>query len=543
MQPPNVAVCTKNRTNGQHQAAERHCLYEKSYKLAVCDRRTSQFIRKIVQTGCMRPPNISVCTKNRTSWLYATAERRSLYEKPYKLAVCNRRTSLFIRKIVQAGCMQPPNVAVCTKNRTNGQHQAAERHCLYEKSYKLAVCDRRTSQFVRKTVQAGCMRPQNISVCTKNRTSWLYATAERRYLYEKSYKLAVCNRRTSQFVRKIVQTGCMQPQNVAVCTKNRTNQSIAPPPQANYYLHHASRPNDGLIREDVGLNRLETINFQNNPFMGSFFTEAELFYKGYFHTHGGIELLMVHEGKGSVTIPQHVYKMESGALFLFQPYQLHHVRAVNTEHDPYVRSVLQFDPVALAPYIKPYKQLEQILTYIWKGKLPQQAFFDLPKRYPLEQDLRFFQQNYANDKERRLEHYALLILRILQYLQQEIAAWPISIEPSAVQSTSALPHTEAILSWIEQHYAEPFELERLADELHLSKYHVSHLFKEVTGHTVTEYLLALRSKEACQLLVNSTLPVAEIGARVGWPIPSHFIQQFKRWVGCTPLQYRKRNQF
>ncbi|MFD2116658.1 helix-turn-helix domain-containing protein [Paenibacillus yanchengensis] len=288
------------------------------------------------------------------------------------------------------------------------------------------------------------------------------------------------------------------------------------------------------------MSRLETINFQHNPFLGSFFRSAEHNYKGFFHAHAGMEILMIHEGTGSVTIPHHVYRLEGGSLFLFQPFQLHHVRATQLDTVPYVRSVLQFDPIALQPFIKPYKQLEQLFSYVWKGKMPQQAFANLTKRFPIEQDFALFHQNYASQIEKRQEHYALLVIRILQYLQQDLAERAVSIEATVPH---ALSHTEAILHWIEQNYMEPFELEKLANELHLSKYYISHLFREETGHTVTEYLLALRSKEACQLLLHSSLSVAEVGTRVGWPIPSHFIQQFKRWVGCTPLQYRKRHAF
>ncbi|MFD0717708.1 helix-turn-helix domain-containing protein [Paenibacillus sp. GCM10027626] len=288
------------------------------------------------------------------------------------------------------------------------------------------------------------------------------------------------------------------------------------------------------------MSRLVTIDFQEQPFSCNLFTKAEQGYKGYFHSHGGIELLIVHEGQGSVTIPQHVYRIEPGTVFVFQPYQLHHVRAADTERHPYIRSVFQFDPAALMPFIKPYKQLEKILNFLWKGQLRQQAFPLMEKRYPIVENLRYFHAHRSSDKEKEQEGQAFLLTALLQFLQQEISILQMPVDAAMARS---MTHTEAILRWIEQHYMEPFELERLATELHLSKYHISHLFKEETGHSVTEYLLALRSKEACRLLTNSPLSVAEIGARVGWPIASHFIQQFKRWVGCTPLQYRKRNRF
>ncbi|WP_373430115.1 AraC family transcriptional regulator [Paenibacillus sp. GD4] len=42
---------------------------------------------------------------------------------------------------------------------------------------------------------------------------------------------------------------------------------------------------------------------------------------------------------------------------------------------------------------------------------------------------------------------------------------------------------------LEEHYTEPFDLSSLARELHLSKHHVSHLFRSETGGSITEYVI------------------------------------------------------
>ena len=158
-------------------------------------------------------------------------------------------------------------------------------------------------------------------------------------------------------------------------------------------------------------------------------------------------------------------------------------------------------------------------------------------RHPIESALSYTEASSSRNPKNNLELQTGLLLQMLQYLLIESQSLSIPIESLGSRS---MTHIETILQWVEFHYAEPFELDRIANELHLSKYHVSHLFKEETGRTVTEYLMARRIKEACRILTDSSLPVAEIGVRVGWPIPSHFSQQFKHWVGCTPLQYRKR---
>ncbi|QNK59311.1 AraC family transcriptional regulator [Paenibacillus sp. PAMC21692] len=286
------------------------------------------------------------------------------------------------------------------------------------------------------------------------------------------------------------------------------------------------------------MKRLETIDFQANPFQGRFLAEAEPDYKGFFHSHPGIEILMIHEGRGTVTLPKHVYSIQPGAVFIFQPHQLHHVRAIHTQEHPYVRSLLEFDPVAIYPYLKPYNHLGRMLTYVWKGDLKEQAFPEMLARYPIEPNIRFYKEHMGSNISLKPERYASLVTQLLHYLQLEISQRSITMN---LRTQTGVSHTEAILRWIEEHYTETFDLGQLADELHLSKYHISHLFKADTGRTVTEYIMALRSKEACRLLIDSPLSVAEVGVRVGWPIASHFTGQFKRWVGCTPSQYRKRH--
>jgi AraC-like DNA-binding protein len=100
-------------------------------------------------------------------------------------------------------------------------------------------------------------------------------------------------------------------------------------------------------------------------------------------------------------------------------------------------------------------------------------------------------------------------------------------------------YSEAAMRWVEEHYAEEFRLERLADELHLSRYYLSRLFRQETGSAITDYVTARRMKQACMLLETTELSVDQIGFRVGIPNVSYFIQLFKRVVGTTPLKYRR----
>lgn len=286
------------------------------------------------------------------------------------------------------------------------------------------------------------------------------------------------------------------------------------------------------------MNRLMFVDFQDGPINTKLHQEAEPGYKGYFHYHQGIELLYVHEGEGSVILDQTVYTIEPGTLFLFRPYQLHYVKAI-TESSSYVRSIFHFEPNAVASGLHAFGSLAAGLRRLWKERLTTQVFRGFASRHPVEPLLLYYEKLLAQaTPEGKHPLRAALLTQMLVFLESE-GAYPQVKAPSASRSAS---HTEAILEWIEQHYHEPFNLERLASDLHLSKFHVSRLFREETGQTVTDYLLARRIQQACLLLASNDLPVETIGARVGWPIPSHFSSQFRKWAGCTPTQYRSKRR-
>ena len=58
--------------------------------------------------------------------------------------------------------------------------------------------------------------------------------------------------------------------------------------------------------------------------------------------------------------------------------------------------------------------------------------------------------------------------------------------------------------------------------------------------TPLEYVHTLRLEEAKQMLEASELPVEAIANEVGYEDASFFGRLFRRQVGLTPAQYRKR---
>lgn len=91
---------------------------------------------------------------------------------------------------------------------------------------------------------------------------------------------------------------------------------------------------------------------------------------------------------------------------------------------------------------------------------------------------------------------------------------------------------------IQKELSRPLTLKEMAQAVSLSSSHLRALFKADTGMTPAQYQKKLRLSEAQRLLETTFLNIREILVRVGINDESHFIRDFKRAYGSTPIRYR-----
>jgi AraC-like DNA-binding protein len=84
--------------------------------------------------------------------------------------------------------------------------------------------------------------------------------------------------------------------------------------------------------------------------------------------------------------------------------------------------------------------------------------------------------------------------------------------------------------------AEPLSLGELAAELHVSPFHLTRVFRERTGRTLTAYPHDLRVRAAVDRLGEDSL--SRIAADLGYSSPSHFTDRFRAAFGVPPSQLR-----
>jgi len=82
-------------------------------------------------------------------------------------------------------------------------------------------------------------------------------------------------------------------------------------------------------------------------------------------------------------------------------------------------------------------------------------------------------------------------------------------------------------------------LEKMANEVSMSRAAFAKRFKALVGQPMFEYLTVLRVQRAKELLQETKLPLYEVSSRVGYESDLAFTKTFKKHTGTTPTRYRK----
>lgn len=96
-----------------------------------------------------------------------------------------------------------------------------------------------------------------------------------------------------------------------------------------------------------------------------------------------------------------------------------------------------------------------------------------------------------------------------------------------------------VANYVQHHLSEKISVDRMAEELYLSRPYLSGKFKKETGQTLTDYILNEKTEEAKRLLRYSDKPLSAISAYLGFSSHGHFARVFKKYAGVTPNEYRE----
>ncbi len=242
---------------------------------------------------------------------------------------------------------------------------------------------------------------------------------------------------------------------------------------------------------------------------------SELTYGDHFHSH--LELFVLENGTTNARVDGVEYPMRKGDLFLAFPNQIHSYQ--DTAECRGVLCIFPYHPFEdLAPL---FRRCVPASPVVPAAVLPPQTagmLHAIHEAMKLEQPFR----------DAVMKGYLSVILGLVLPLMD--------LRDTGEASSDTV---QSILRYCAENYQQDLTLESVAAELHISKYHISHLFSQKIRIGFSDFINMLRVQEACRQLKQG-VGVTQASVQAGFNSIRSFNRVFLRQTGMTPLKYQKK---
>ncbi len=231
------------------------------------------------------------------------------------------------------------------------------------------------------------------------------------------------------------------------------------------------------------------------------------------HMHKEIELIYIIDGGCTARIDQKSFNTKSGDLIISFPNQIHFYE--NSPQGEYLLIIVNPDFV-------------YGLTDIMKDNIPKSNIL----KFSADDDsFTLFKKvlNYSGEYKKTM--LSGCITQALCILTSEL-----SLKARSKSDNSTL---QSILKYCSLNFTSEITLDSVSENLHLNKYHISHLFNEKLCTSFNSYINLLRVSKACDILQETDKKIADISEEVGFGSIRSFNRAFMQIMDTSPIKYRK----
>lgn len=241
-----------------------------------------------------------------------------------------------------------------------------------------------------------------------------------------------------------------------------------------------------------------------------------------FHYHDGYELYYLVSGARNYLTEDNIYPLSENWVTLTRPYIIH-----GTNGQTYERLLIYFSDSFLSKYFN-----EPLIKLFHEVFSMDAIPASIIEKSPRIKELFYIIKNEF-DQNSKHEIIAIYLSELLLLLNQAIK------QISNEKSSSALPvPMQNIIAYISNNIATVKNLDQVANHFYLSKYYLSHQFKNKTGFTFIEFLTKAKISNAVNLLEHTNDSISSISEACGFDTPTYFGVVFKKQMHMTPQQYR-----
>ena len=242
-------------------------------------------------------------------------------------------------------------------------------------------------------------------------------------------------------------------------------------------------------------------------------------------------LSYIISGDRATITPSGTFSYHAGMVTGSPPFR--YARTVSKSDVPYERILIKFSPEIVTPFIE--KVGQQIFDGIY-----EQVFFSFSEDSRVKIEKMFFDMLYEYEKETPYREFILqgMLFRLLLFIWEE----RIPEEGVNTAKTTLTPPIVEAISYIEKSYYQNPSLEETANVAGFSPAYFSRLFHTQMGKSYSEYLSSVKLHHTSILLVQTDKSIMEIAQETGFCHGNYLNELFKKKMGMTPGQFRKRKK-
>lgn len=258
------------------------------------------------------------------------------------------------------------------------------------------------------------------------------------------------------------------------------------------------------------------------------------------HIHSQVELIYIIRGKFNVSVNNSNFTANEGDLILFPKYAIHSIISLSQNggkhyyfhiHPSVISEMAKKSEVSLFQFFFSLESPSKKLLWT-KDELSENDF-----SYALSSTIRAFEQkNIFSFTSAKLGLCTLLLAIMRDSFAKESLniAYPHN-------SDNMLAAVQKTIEYINTNYALDINAKELSDMHGYNYKYFLRSFSEITGEGFRQYLNKTRIKFAKNLLLNTGKSITETAHMVGYNSDSHFILEFKKQTGMTPLKFIKKS--